>query len=367
MDRYARWNALLELLAESGRTTVEQAAERLSVSQATIRRDFDQLAQQQMITRTRGGAVANGVSYDLPLRYKTAKHSAEKQRIGAAAAALVGPGMVVGLNGGTTTTEVARALAARADLASGAEHTPLTVVTNALNMPSLSAEEAPKLRPYMALAERLGALVGQLEGDHIKGVAIEVEGAAAELNQKPITGAVLAGLMGVYSDTVNMVNAPFLAKERGLKERLLGVLRAKIEAEEPYHRFAQLLFKAAADPQSPLNPFAPESSAVRRDAIALFAEVLSGAKVRVPKDLAERLPELLWLYEMAIILFWIFDDSEGRKRTHRLIEHSAKIVVGLVTLLRLPILRPVRGRAKRLLEELRGSRGVQAVPEGDAS
>ncbi|GGK29335.1 transcriptional regulator [Pilimelia terevasa] len=134
MDRYARWNALLELLAESGRTTVEQAAERLAVSQATIRRDFDQLAQQQMITRTRGGAVANGVSYDLPLRYKTAKHSAEKQRIGAAAAALVAPGMVVGLNGGTTTTEVARALAARADLASGAEHTPLTVVTNALNI-----------------------------------------------------------------------------------------------------------------------------------------------------------------------------------------------------------------------------------------
>ena len=89
MDRYARWNALLELLAESGRVSVEEAADRLDVSQATIRRDFDQLAQQQMITRTRGGAVANGVSYDLPLRYKSAKHSAEKQRIGAAAAALV--------------------------------------------------------------------------------------------------------------------------------------------------------------------------------------------------------------------------------------------------------------------------------------
>lgn len=92
-------------------------------------------------------------------------------------------------------------------------------VTNALNMPSLSAEEAPKLKPYMALAEHLGALVGQLEGDAIKAVAIEVEGAAAELNQKPITGAVLAGLMRVYSDTVNMVNAPFLAKERGLDVR----------------------------------------------------------------------------------------------------------------------------------------------------
>ncbi len=134
MDRYARWNALLELLTDSGRVSVEDAAERLGVSQATIRRDFDQLGQQQMITRTRGGAVANGVSYDLPLRYKTAKHSAEKQRIGTAAAALVSPGMVVALNGGTTTTEVARALAVRPDLASTPDGAQLTVVTNALNI-----------------------------------------------------------------------------------------------------------------------------------------------------------------------------------------------------------------------------------------
>src|SRR3546814_227159 len=92
-------------------------------------------------------------------------------------------------------------------------------VTNALNMPSLSAEEAPKLRPYMELAEKLGALVGQLEGEEIQGLAVETEGHAAELNQKPITAAVLAGLMRVYSDTVNMVNAPYLAKERGLDVR----------------------------------------------------------------------------------------------------------------------------------------------------
>ncbi|NBC37446.1 phosphoglycerate dehydrogenase [Novosphingobium sp. FSY-8] len=92
-------------------------------------------------------------------------------------------------------------------------------VTNALNMPSLSAEEAPKLKPYMALAEKLGSLVGQLAHDNLTKIAIEVEGAAAQLNPKPITGAVLAGLMKVYSQTVNMVNAPFLAKERGLDVR----------------------------------------------------------------------------------------------------------------------------------------------------
>jgi D-3-phosphoglycerate dehydrogenase len=118
-------------------------------------------------------------------------------------------------------------------------------VTNALNMPSLSAEEAPKLKPYMALAERLGALVGQLEGDAIKAVAIEVEGAAAELNQKPITGAVLAGLMGVYSDTVNMVNAPFLAKERGLDVR-----EVRHDREGNYNTLIRVTVKTAAGDKS---------------------------------------------------------------------------------------------------------------------
>ena len=108
-------------------------------------------------------------------------------------------------------------------------------VTNALNMPSLSAEEAPKLKPYMALAEKLGSLIGQLEGNAIKGVSIEVEGAAAELNQKPITGAVLAGLMRVYSDTVNMVNAPTLAKERGLDVR-----EVRHDREGDYHTLVRV-------------------------------------------------------------------------------------------------------------------------------
>ena len=92
-------------------------------------------------------------------------------------------------------------------------------VTNALNMPSLSAEEAPKLKPYMALAEKLGSLVGQLAHGNLPKISIESEGAAAALNQKPIVGAVLAGLMKRYSQSVNMVNAPFLARERGIEVR----------------------------------------------------------------------------------------------------------------------------------------------------
>ncbi|KAB1988965.1 DeoR/GlpR family DNA-binding transcription regulator [Streptomyces triticiradicis] len=132
MSRDARWKALLELLVEQGRLDVEEAAARLGVSAATIRRDFDQLAEQQMLVRTRGGAVVHGVSYELPLRYKTARRASEKQRVAKAVADLIAPGEAVGLTGGTTTTEVARALAVRPDLTSGSPA--LTVVTNALNI-----------------------------------------------------------------------------------------------------------------------------------------------------------------------------------------------------------------------------------------
>ncbi len=92
-------------------------------------------------------------------------------------------------------------------------------VTNALNVPSLSAEEAPKLKPYMGLAEKLGSLVGQLAHGNLTQISIERSGAAAELNGKPIEAAVLSGLMKNYSQSVNMVNAPYLAKERGLDVR----------------------------------------------------------------------------------------------------------------------------------------------------
>ena len=134
MSRYQRWNALLDLLPGDGQLTVADAAQTLGVSQATIRRDMDQLAGQQLVTRTRGGIIAGNVSYDLPLRYKTARHAPQKQRIGRAAAALVTAGAAVALNGGTTTSEVARALAIRPDLQDGTGAPVITVVTNAMNI-----------------------------------------------------------------------------------------------------------------------------------------------------------------------------------------------------------------------------------------
>ncbi|MGB3721476.1 MAG: NAD(P)-dependent oxidoreductase, partial [Pacificimonas sp.] len=89
-------------------------------------------------------------------------------------------------------------------------------VTNALNTPSVSAEEAPKLKPYMTLATKLGLLAGQLMTEGVTRVSVEAEGALAGLNLKPVTAAVLAGMLRPISDSVNMVNAPFMARERDI-------------------------------------------------------------------------------------------------------------------------------------------------------
>lgn len=134
LDRGARWSALLGLLAEHGRLTVAQVVEELGVSEATVRRDFGELAAQQLVTRTHGGVVATAVAYDLPARYKQASGDTAKDRIASAAAELAAPGSVIGFNGGTTTSATARRLAARSDLASSSERPAITVVTNALNI-----------------------------------------------------------------------------------------------------------------------------------------------------------------------------------------------------------------------------------------
>ena len=89
-------------------------------------------------------------------------------------------------------------------------------VSNALNSPSVTADEAPKLRPYVALAEKLGAFAGQMVDVGLKGIDIAFEGDVASLNVKPLTAAALAGLLRPMLAEVNMVSAPAVAKERGI-------------------------------------------------------------------------------------------------------------------------------------------------------
>src|ERR671925_645507 len=126
MRQSERLDTILERLSVQGSVGVTGLAQDLGVSMATIRRDLELLESQRLLSRTHGGAVSHGVLYELPLRYRAGRHEAEKHRIADAAAARLGDARVVGLTGGTTTTEAARRIAGRT----------LTVVTNALNIAS---------------------------------------------------------------------------------------------------------------------------------------------------------------------------------------------------------------------------------------
>ncbi|HVY84176.1 MAG TPA: phosphoglycerate dehydrogenase [Caulobacterales bacterium] len=88
-------------------------------------------------------------------------------------------------------------------------------VTNALNMPSITAEEAPRLKPFATLAEKLGVFAGQIVDEGLEAVEIEYEGEVARLNTRPLTSAALAGLLRPMLQDVNMVSAPAVLKERG--------------------------------------------------------------------------------------------------------------------------------------------------------
>jgi len=146
---------------------------------------------------------------------------------------------------------------------------------------------------------------------------------------------------------------PALEKEASLKARLLSVMRLKIDTLEPYHEFAGVLFQTAADPHSPLNPFAHAAAPVRRDSVKLFEDLVAGSKARVPEDLRAELPYLLWLYHMGIILFWIHDTSRKRARTYRLIDQTVDLLDKLISLASNPLMRPVRKKALKLVAELR--------------
>ncbi|MDP3853422.1 phosphoglycerate dehydrogenase [Phenylobacterium sp.] len=89
-------------------------------------------------------------------------------------------------------------------------------VSNALNSPSVTADEAPKLKPFIALAERLGAFAGQMVDVEVKAVDIAYEGEVANLNTRPLTAAALAGVLRPMLEDVNMVSAPAVAKDRGI-------------------------------------------------------------------------------------------------------------------------------------------------------
>ncbi|MFI1162360.1 TetR/AcrR family transcriptional regulator [Streptomyces sp. NPDC020801] len=156
-----------------------------------------------------------------------------------------------------------------------------------------------------------------------------------------------------------------LATETDLEARLAGVLKAWLDIATPYHEFAVQFFKNAADPDSPLSPFSPESEHARLAAISVHKQVLYGARTKVPEELREVLPELMWLAQMGLVLYWVFDRIEGRERSYRLAERGARLTARGVSLARFRVLRPLVHEVHELFTDfLPGMTRVLPDPAG---
>lgn len=150
-------------------------------------------------------------------------------------------------------------------------------------------------------------------------------------------------------------SATVLGRERDLAARLRGVSRAWVVVAQPYHGFAGTFFRTAAEPTSPLSPFSKESAPAREAVIGLFREVLDGSDAKPDPQLRSELPELLWLWHMGIVLFWVHDASAGNRKTYELIDRSSALVARLVQLSRLRVLRPATNEVLDLIRTLRAA------------
>ena len=144
-----------------------------------------------------------------------------------------------------------------------------------------------------------------------------------------------------------------LDRERTLAARLRGALRALVDVLGPYHAFAAAFYKTAAEPRSPLSPFSRESGPARKAAVGLFREVVDGSTARIDPELRAELPELLWLYSLGIVLFWVHDSSPGCAKTYRLIDATVPLADRMITLSRLPMLRVTLRDLIAVLAEIR--------------
>ena len=154
---------------------------------------------------------------------------------------------------------------------------------------------------------------------------------------------------------------PLLSEALSSHDALERRLRALLEVKFDYFRANRSLLGALSahvDPQHPLSPFSEETREIRDKDIWFFARALEGTSMRVPADLKARLPRILWMYQMGLLLFWMYDRSAEQARTRQLVDKSLAIVVSLIRFSGFPLMRPVRKRVVDLLQTVFGDEPV---------
>lgn len=145
-----------------------------------------------------------------------------------------------------------------------------------------------------------------------------------------------------------------LAEERRLVERLRIVYATGLDQLEPYHRHAGEFLSAAVSPRSPINPLAGESAEALAIVQELFVQVVEGADgTSIPAEIRALLPRALVLAHLLLALFWVYDSSEGQRRTRRLLDRGLKLFGTALPLARLPILRGLVTEMLSLVSQVR--------------
>lgn len=140
---------------------------------------------------------------------------------------------------------------------------------------------------------------------------------------------------------------------RDFASRLEIALVSWLDCAADYHEFAAQFFRTAADPDSSLSPFSDESHPARATVVGLFRDVLTGSDLapKLDAELAELLPDLLWLHLMVIVLYWVFDRTPDTARTREFVRRSTPFIARIITLSRYRAFRPLVREAKSLIQD----------------
>lgn len=162
--------------------------------------------------------------------------------------------------------------------------------------------------------------------------------------------AIVLAFYREMQETSNQVVPEALAGHKKLKERIRYILDKRLELLAPNRKFCAALFRHAPDGADPLSPFSDETRAIREGAIEHMRVAIEGSDAKVPADLKPRLPYLLWLYQMALIMFWLYDRSPNQEKTHKLLDKSLGLLVNLLRLSALPLTKPLRKGVMELVD-----------------
>ena len=144
-----------------------------------------------------------------------------------------------------------------------------------------------------------------------------------------------------------------LNRSRTLEQRLRGIISQKFEYFAPYRALVGTL-SAHIDPAHPLSPFSKATAQIRERDIAFFSRAVVDSKLRLPSSILPYLPRLLWLYQMGLMLFWVYDRSPRQARTHLLFDKTLSMMLLVFKLAGLPFLRPLHRTAAELLKAIYG-------------